>query len=190
MPTKQAARERPEALIIDRPCNKVSHIQSAIGSRVMCQPGASRRSARANNATLLARVAEVQNLVSNSCSNQEEMLHLIRHQRKSSEDQAQKLDDVKQQLVEQDTSSRNILVVAGEALSAILQVKDLLVQFSQDAINIQVIFNSMHLRSMDPNKELPAIIEDALGRQIPIPPEWLDSLDWDNVLCIFAYEEA
>lgn len=107
------------------------------------------------------------------------MLDLMRQQRNVSEGQVQKLDEVSQQLVKQDTSSRNILAVAGEALSTILQVKDMLVQVSQDAINVQIIFNSMCLRSMNPNKELPAIIEDALGRRVPIPPEWLDSLDWE-----------
>lgn len=103
----------------------------------------------------------------------------MRQQRNASEEQARKLDQVSQQLVKHDTSSRNILTVAGETLGAILQVKDLLVQVSRDAINLQVIFNSMYLRSMDPTVELPAIIEDALGRRIPIPPQWIDSLDWD-----------
>lgn len=103
----------------------------------------------------------------------------MKKQRKTSEEQVKKLDEVSQQLVKQDTNSRGILAVAGEALSTIIEVKDLLVQVSQDVINVQIIFNSMWLRSMNPNKELPAIIEDPLGRRVPIPPEWLDSLDWE-----------
>ncbi|KAI8719316.1 hypothetical protein NCS52_00712200 [Fusarium sp. LHS14.1] len=139
---------------------------------------AARKSARVDTATLFARMTEVKDLVSKTCSNHEIMLDSIRQQRKVSEEQVKKLDEVSQQLVKQDTSSRNILAVAGEALSAILQVKDLLVQVSQDVIDVHIVFNSMFLRSMDPTKELPAIIEDALGRHVPIPPDWLDFLDW------------
>ncbi|KAJ4146730.1 hypothetical protein NW754_002195 [Fusarium falciforme] len=97
-----------------------------------------------------------------------------------SEEQVQKLNEVSQQLVRQDTNSRGILAVAGEALSAIVEVKDLLVQVSQDVINVRMVFNSMCLRPMGPTDELPAIIEDPLGRRVPIPPEWLDSLDWES----------
>ncbi|RSL62370.1 hypothetical protein CEP54_005743 [Fusarium duplospermum] len=144
------------------------------------------RSARVDNTTLLARVTEVQDLESKSCSNQEEILGLMRQQRKSSEEQVQKLDEVNQQLVKQDTTSRSILAVTGEALSAILQVKDLLVQVSQDVINVRVVLNSTFLRPMDPTKELPAIIEDPLGRQVPIPPEWLGSLDWEALYALLS----
>ncbi|KAM0440867.1 hypothetical protein ACHAPT_000169 [Fusarium lateritium] len=126
---------------------------------------AARKSARVNNATLLARVAKVEELVSQSCTSQEELLHLIQQQQKASQEQVQKLDQASQLLVKQDKTSRSILAVAGEALDAIVQVKDLLVQVSHDVINIHVVFDSMCLRSMDPITELPAVIEDALGRR-------------------------
>ncbi|RSL55315.1 hypothetical protein CEP53_007124 [Fusarium sp. AF-6] len=140
---------------------------------------ASRKSARADSATLLARVAEVQDLVSKSCSSQREILDLMRQQRGASEEQVQKLNEVNQQLVKQDRSSHSILCVAGDALNAIVEVKDLLVQVSQDVINVQVVFDSMCFRSLDPTKELPAIIEDALGRQITFQPDWIDTLNWE-----------
>ncbi|RMJ07196.1 hypothetical protein CDV36_013203 [Fusarium kuroshium] len=145
-----------------------------------------RKSVRVDNATLLARVAEVKDLVSKSCSSQQEILDLMQQQRRASEEQAQKLDEVNQQLAKQDTSSRSILTVAGEALSAIVEVKDLLFQVSQDVINVRIVLDSMFVRSMDPTKELPAIIEDALGRQVPIPPEWLGSLDWEALYTLLS----
>ncbi|RSL89111.1 hypothetical protein CEP52_015018 [Fusarium oligoseptatum] len=160
MSTREAARKHPKAVTIG-------------------QPGI-------DNATLLARVAEVKDLVSKSCSSQQEILDLTQQQRRASEEQVQKLDEVTQQLAKQDTSSRSILAVAGEALSAIVEVKDLLFQVSQDIINVRIVLNSMFIRSMDPTKELPVIIEDALGRHVPIPPEWLDSLDWEALYTLLS----
>ncbi|WAO84146.1 Hypothetical protein NCS54_00135200 [Fusarium falciforme] len=146
---------------------------------------AARKSARVDNAVLLDRVAEVQTLLSKTYASQEEVLHLIQ-QRKASDEQAQKLDELSQLLAKQDKSSLSVLAVAGDALSAILQVKDLLIQVSQDAINVDMVFNSTHLRPMDPTNGLPAIIEDALGRQVPIPAEWLGSLEWEALYALLS----
>ncbi|RSL64865.1 hypothetical protein CEP51_013081 [Fusarium floridanum] len=165
----------------------LDHFQSRYKNSLHPEGSGKKRSARVDNTTLLARVAGVQTLVSRSCSDQEEMLDLMRQQRKTTEEQVQKLDEVSQQLVKQDTSSRNILAVAGEALSAIIQVKDLLFQVSQDVINVRTVLNSMFTRSMDPTKELPVTIEDALGRHVPIPPEWLDSLDWEKLYLLICW---
>ncbi|RTE71534.1 hypothetical protein BHE90_014055 [Fusarium euwallaceae] len=145
-----------------------------------------RKSVRVDNATLLARVAEVKDLVSKSCSSQQEILDLMQQQRRASEEQAQKLDEVNQQLVKHDASSRSVLALAREALGAIVQVKELLVQVSQDVINVQVVFNSMWLRSLNPTNELPVIIEDVLGRHVPIPPQWVDSLDWETLYTLLC----
>ncbi|RSM18958.1 hypothetical protein CDV31_002281 [Fusarium ambrosium] len=133
---------------------------------------AARNSARVDNAALLARVTEVLTLLSKTCASQEEMFHLIQ-QRNASQEHAQKLDEVSQLLVTQDKTSRGVLAVTEDALSAILQVKDLLIQVSQDVINVDMVFNSTYLRPMDPTNGIPAIIEDALGRRVPIPAEWL-----------------
>ncbi|KAF5013989.1 hypothetical protein FDECE_19 [Fusarium decemcellulare] len=137
-------------------------------------------------ATLLARADEVHKLVSESRASQEDMLRLMRQQRKASDEQVRKLNEVNQLLVRQGNSSRSILGAAGEALSAIVEVKDLLVQVSKDIINIHIVFNSMYLRSMDPTKELPVIIEDALGRHVPIPAEWLGSLEWEVLYALLS----
>ncbi|KAJ3534678.1 hypothetical protein NM208_g7444 [Fusarium decemcellulare] len=141
-----------------------------------------RKSTRVDNAILLARVDEV----SKSCAGQKEILHLIRQQRKASEEQGQKLNEVNQLLVRQDSSSRSILGAAGEALNAIVQVKDLLVQVSQDVINIRTVLNSTCLRSTDPTNEFSVIIEDALGRPVPIPVEWLGSLEWEVLYALLS----
>ncbi|KAJ2985684.1 hypothetical protein NUW58_g5402 [Xylaria curta] len=141
---------------------------------------AAEKSARADNVTMLARIDRVQQLVSRTCASQEEVLSLLQHQRKASEKQEEKLEEVSQQLAIQDNSSRSILAVAKDALCGILEVKDLLFQVSKNVINLQIMAsNTMFIRLLDPTRELPVIIEDALGRKLPIPAQWLDSLEWE-----------
>ncbi|RSL90954.1 hypothetical protein CEP51_000518 [Fusarium floridanum] len=141
---------------------------------------ATRKSARVDNATLCARVEEIRQLVSDACQGREEMLDLLRVQSRVSENQAEKLEDMSQQLVVQEKSNRDILGLAKDTFSSILEVKALLVQISQTVINLQVMAtNSMFLRPLDPTKELPVILEDALGNELPIPAQWLDSLEWE-----------
>ncbi|RSL94418.1 hypothetical protein CDV31_014332 [Fusarium ambrosium] len=138
------------------------------------------KSARVDNATLCARIEEIRQLVSDNCQSREEMLDLLGVQNTASENQAEKLEDMSQQLVVQEKSNRDILGLAKDTFSGILEVKALLVQISQTVVNLQVMAsNSMFLRPLDPTKELPVILEDALGNELPIPSQWLDSLEWE-----------
>ncbi|UPK95737.1 hypothetical protein LCI18_006672 [Fusarium solani-melongenae] len=69
---------------------------------------------------------------------------------------------------------------AADTFYGMLEVKALLFQMSQTVINLQVMAShSMFLRPLDPTKELPVILEDALGNELPIPAQWLDSLEWE-----------
>ncbi|KAH7254936.1 hypothetical protein MRS44_016409 [Fusarium solani] len=141
---------------------------------------AARKSAGVDNATLCSRIEEIRQLVSDTCQGREEMFELLRVQSRASENQAQKLEDVSQQLVTQEKSSRDILGLAKDTFCGMLEVKALLVQISQTVINLQVMAtHSMFLRPLDPTKELPVILEDALGNELPIPAQWLDSLEWE-----------
>jgi hypothetical protein len=38
---------------------------------------------------------------------------------------------------------------------------------------------SSSMRFIDPTKEMPMTLEDALGRYLRIPPEWLEFLHWN-----------
>ncbi|RSL41160.1 hypothetical protein CEP53_012924 [Fusarium sp. AF-6] len=141
---------------------------------------AARKSARVDNATLCARIEEIRQLMSDSCQGHEEMLDFLQVQNAASENQAKKLEDMSQQLVVQEKSNRDILGLAKDTFSGILEVKTLLVQISQTVINLQVMAShSTFLRPLDPTKELPVILEDALGNELPIPAQWLDSLEWE-----------
>ncbi|KAL6364619.1 hypothetical protein LRP88_02022 [Fusarium phalaenopsidis] len=112
--------------------------------------------------------------------NREEIFELLRVQSRASENQAKKLEDVSQQLVTQEKSSRDILGLAKDTFYGMLEVKALLIQISQTVVNLQIMAShSMFLRPLDPTKELPVILEDALGNELPIPAQWLDSLEWE-----------
>lgn len=118
--------------------------------------------------------------MSNTCHSREEILELLRDQGRASEKQAEKLEDMGQQLAVQEKSGRDILGLAKATFCGILEVKALLVQISQTVINLQVMASrSIYLRPLDPTKELPVVLEDALGNELPLPAEWLDSLEWE-----------
>ncbi|KAF5010875.1 hypothetical protein FDECE_2982 [Fusarium decemcellulare] len=136
-----------------------------------------RRSTRIDHATMLTRFNEIQTLVSKACNDQVDMLNLIRQ---ANEDYIRKFDEVDRQLVKQDEQSRRLVAMASEALCAIFQVKGLLIRISEAVTNIEVAFNSMYLRPIDPTKELPVTLEDSLGRQFPIAPELLSFLGWET----------
>ncbi|KAL6411861.1 hypothetical protein AUP68_04240 [Ilyonectria robusta] len=141
---------------------------------------AARKSARVDNATLCARIEEIHRVVSDTCHSREEMLELLRDQGRASEKQAEKLKDISHQFVVQEKSGRDVLGLAKATFCGILEAKALLVEISQTVINLQVMAShSTFLRPLDPTKELPVVLEDALGNELPIPAQWLDSLEWE-----------
>lgn len=122
--------------------------------------------------------------MSGACTGQEELLEFLQEQRAANEQQTEKqlqrLDEVNQQLATQEKGSRNILAVAKDAVRGILEVKNLLIQLSQNVIDLQITAsNSIFIRLLDPTRELPVVLEDALGRQLEIPAQWIDALEWE-----------
>lgn len=74
----------------------------------------------------------------------------------------------------------NLLTSVNNSFTAIIQVKDTLLRMALDICTLQsLVQGSISLRSLDPTKELPVIIEDALGKQFSIPAEWIEKLDWN-----------
>lgn len=68
--------------------------------------------------------------------------------------------------------------VAERSLSVVVEVKELLTFFL--GLLLQALFSStISLRTLDPTRELPVTIEDALGRHLTVPAEWLEFLQWD-----------
>lgn len=132
---------------------------------------------------MLARIAEVEQLVSQAQIRQEETLQSLRTQKIENEERAdrqmKKLGLIKQKLATQETENSNTLGVARDALQGITEVQNLLVQVSQNVINLQVTAsNSTFLRPLDPTRGAPVVLEDSLGRRFEIPAQWIDSLEW------------
>lgn len=139
-----------------------------------------RHSARVDNATLLARIDQVQKLCQ---AEHQQVLEFFEKQHLEHnaqlEKQNEKLDTMHNQLCTTETNSRSLLSLAGDALQGILEVRDLVVSMSRNIISLQISATQTQcMRSLDPTKELSVILEDSLGRHIPIPAEWIDTLEW------------
>lgn len=95
------------------------------------------------------------------------------------EKQTEQLGAMQIQLSTVEQKGSTLLSMASDALKGILEVKDLLVSMSQAVISLQIsATQTQFMRSLDPTKELSVTLEDSLGRHIPIPAEWLDTLEW------------
>ncbi|KID65919.1 hypothetical protein MAN_05578, partial [Metarhizium hybridum] len=145
---------------------------------------AAEKSARVDNATVLARIDEVQRLASQARSGQGEILAFLKKHRAANEDQGhkqiEKLGEVSRQLDVQEKGGRAILAVAKDAFRGIIEVKKLLAQVSENVIDLQVVAsNSICIRPLDSTRGVPVILEDALGRSLEIPAQWIDTLEWE-----------
>ncbi len=145
-----------------------------------------RKSTRVDNATMLARIDEVQCLASAEATCREEMLRLLKEQCDTSKRQADELKAVNDQLVSHSRSNWEILTSMKQSLSAVVEIKETLAQVANVVLSAQFLAStSTFLRFMDPTTELPIIVEDALGRSLPIPVEWIDCLEWNVSLRVY-----
>ncbi len=146
-----------------------------------------RNSARVDNTTLLTRIDEVRQMCGKAQKGQQDILELLEKQqieiKSQAEKQIEKLHHVQDQVSEAEQNSHRILSVARDMLRGIVEVKDLLLSVSQTVTHSQITSsNGIFMRFLDPTKELPVVLEDALGRSLPIPAQWIDTLDW-SVSC-------
>lgn len=89
----------------------------------------------------------------------------------------QRSDTLSQQMTVQSHLGNSILTVAQEALRGISDVRNLVVLVLLAVMNIKSLAMSIQ-QPLDPTKELPAQIEDPLGRLLEIPPSWIESIQW------------
>lgn len=128
---------------------------------------------------MLARIDEVRRLVSAEASSREEMLRLLKGQHDIANRQADQLKAVNEQLVVCSRSNSDVLTSVKQSLAAVVEIKELLAQVAKVVVSFQVsASSSTFLRFLDPTKELPIVVEDALGRRLTILPEWIEFLQW------------
>jgi hypothetical protein len=126
-----------------------------------------------------ARIDEVQRLVSAEASSREEMLRLLQAQHDMASQQTHELRAVNGQLVAHSGSIRDVLTTVKQSLASVVEIKETLAQIAGVVVSFQLSSSaSMFSRSLDPTRELPVILEDALGRRLTIPAEWIERLEW------------
>jgi hypothetical protein len=137
-----------------------------------------RHSSRASNATLLARIEEVREELRRQEQRHEDLLRRLDKQ-ESEVDRTLRIAKINEQLGVQEASDDVLLALAKSALGSFDQVKGALLGIGSTVGYVQVmVSNTMYLRSLDPTKELPVNLEDALGHTLPLPKEWLEDWDW------------
>jgi hypothetical protein len=126
-----------------------------------------------------ARIDEVQRLVSAEASSREEMLRLLQAQHDVASQHTHELRAVNGQLAAHSGSIRDVLTTVKQSLASVVEIKETLAQIARVVVSFQVSSSaSMFSRSLDPTRELPVILEDALGRRLTIPAKWIECLTW------------
>ncbi|KAH9909189.1 hypothetical protein F4778DRAFT_217661 [Xylariomycetidae sp. FL2044] len=135
------------------------------------------RSARVDNATLVARIAEVQDLVAKQGDETKSLLGFLQRQESASSQQLARLGAVESQLVSQQRDTGALMTLTSGTSATVLDIKEMLAGLVQTVADQQVSASYAHdLRFLDPTREMPVIFEDTLGRQFTLPLEYLK--DW------------
>lgn len=124
---------------------------------------------------MMARVDEVKRLLSQSQDAQEAALRL-------SQDQTTQLYALSERMKKQEGKIWDILSQAKQTFSAVLGVRDMVSQVYQAVIGLRALVIS---HSLDPTKDLPLIVEDALGNTIKIPLDLVHSWEVSTALDAF-----
>ncbi|KAH8165437.1 hypothetical protein CIB48_g2818 [Xylaria polymorpha] len=112
-----------------------------------------RQSARVDNFTLLARISEVLDLVT-------EQIHG---------------SGATSSLIQENTSRQDRRLESIEA--SLADLKEMVTEISNTSVSQQILAsNSQYLRSLDPTREMPIWFEDALRCKLKLPIEWIS--DW------------
>ncbi|KAK4111492.1 hypothetical protein N656DRAFT_780793 [Canariomyces notabilis] len=143
---------------------------------------AARRSSRVDNATMLARLQEVKQLVAKDQETQEEILRLT-------QSTALEFRDVSQRLQVQEVNSKMTLSIVQGTFRAVREVRELVDRVCQAVVGLQIIAsNSMFFRALDSTKNLPLVVEDALGSFIEIPLDLVHSWEMFHLLLAHQFE--
>ncbi|KAK4185619.1 hypothetical protein QBC35DRAFT_465409 [Podospora australis] len=139
-------------------------------------------SAQTNNATLLARVEELKRLVSHYEEVQQTMRLL-------SLDQNSQLHSLEKRISAQESTNASLLSHATNTFCVVLEIKDTVNRVCQAVVDLRALVTSISsLRLLDPTKNLPLFLEDALGARIEIPLHLIHSWEMFHVLLAHQFE--
>lgn len=126
---------------------------------------------------MVSRISEVQSLLDDHRKRHEDTVILLETQLQKSRDQVcSQLGSIQASLDRQETNSNTILSVAKSALGAVNGLQQMVDRIYYAVLSLQdVASRALYLRSLDPTKGLPIILEDALGNIREIPLDWVNS---------------
>ncbi|KAI1127760.1 hypothetical protein F5Y10DRAFT_242054 [Nemania abortiva] len=135
---------------------------------------ATRHSARADSDTLLERITEVRDLVSKQERETSSIPSIIQE---NASKQDRRLRSIEANLNTQIHHNNSLVSVVSNEFS---DLKRMITETSNNSVAQHIsVSNTQYLRSLDPTRELPIWFEDALGRELKLPIEWIK--DWKSL---------
>ncbi len=129
---------------------------------------------------MLARVDQIKRLVAQNYDVQEAILRLSQDQNTQlftlAESMKRHEEAVTKMLQKQDENSGAILSQMTTGLGILLEVKGILNQVCAAVVDVRVFLSTYSItRTLDPTKNLPLVVEDALGNVIEFPLDLIHS---------------
>ncbi|KAK9770307.1 hypothetical protein SCAR479_13048 [Seiridium cardinale] len=140
----------------------------------------SRNSARTNNETLLFRIGEVQGLISKHDEHQDALMKHMYRSENVTRLEASRIQDMEQSIQTLTENSNGIMSFVTNAVEGIIDLRRLLESVAETVVHIRAILSTPYfMKSLDPTRDMPIFLSDALGRKIDLPLELL--VDWESL---------
>ena len=137
-----------------------------------------RRSLEANNKAVFSHISDIRLAVVNQEKQLDKLLIYLQSHDERESTRREQLLHLTRKLEIQEESHKTVVQKVTEGLGGVITVKNMLVIVIEHVLQLQqMLSNASFMRSLDPTKGLPIILEDSLGFNNEIPVEWLD--DWD-----------
>lgn len=96
--------------------------------------------------------------------------------------QTRKLEKTETQIVENTYLASRACDSIRRTFVALAEVKDMLCKLTQTVVGLQILVSDIaSFRFLDPTREKEVILEDSLGRVLPIPAQLLAKLQWNTL---------
>ncbi|KAK9413534.1 hypothetical protein SUNI508_11856 [Seiridium unicorne] len=140
----------------------------------------SRNSARTDNETLLFRIGEVQGIISKHDEHQDALMKHMHRSENVTRLEASRIQNMEQSTQTLTENSNGIMSFVKNAMEGIIDLRRLLESVAESVVHIRAIMSTPYfMKSLDPTRDMPIFLSDALGRKIDLPLELL--VDWESL---------
>ncbi|KAK6084621.1 hypothetical protein SCUP515_01117 [Seiridium cupressi] len=140
----------------------------------------SRNSARTDNDTLLFRIGEVQGMISKHDEHQDALMKHMHRSENVTRLEASRIQNMEQSIQTLTENSNGIMSFIKKAMEGIIDLWRLLESVAESVVHIRAIMSTPYfMKSLDPTRDMPIFLHDALGRKIDLPLELL--VDWESL---------